>query len=154
MLRFLQNRIFAKKKYPAKRALVLEGGGMRGVFPAGILQAFADRNYFPWKLIAGTSAGALVGTAYAAGQVHLARDAFFTQLLSGDFIRKLNILRPEEHILDLDWLVETIINGSDPLNIRRLKKCCPVLITATNCPPGAPPETVYFSSKKTTCPWP
>ncbi|MFP4446790.1 MAG: patatin family protein [Desulfosudaceae bacterium] len=145
---FLRNRFFFRKKYPARRALVLEGGGMRGIFPAGVLQAFADRDYFPWKLIAGTSAGALIGTAYAAGQIHLARDAFFTELLGGDFIRKWNILKPEEHILNLDWMVETIINGPEPLHYRRLKKSCPVIITATHCPPDAFPEAVCLSSRR------
>jgi len=148
MFRFLQNRFFPPKKYPRKRALVLEGGGMRGVFLVGVLQALTDRGYFPWKFIAGTSAGALIGTAYAAGQIHLARDAFFTELLSGEFIRKWNILKPEEHILNLDWMVETIINGSESLDYRRLKKSCPVIITATNCPPDTPPETIYLSSRR------
>ncbi len=148
MFRFLQNKFFPPKKYPAKRALVLEGGGMRGVFLAGVLQAFADRDYFPWKLIVGTSAGALIGTAYAAGQVYLARDAFFTHLLSGEFIRKRNILRPEEHILNLDWLVDTIINGTEPLSRKRLRKSCPVIITATHCPDGAAPESVYLTCRK------
>lgn len=135
------------RKYPKKRVLVLEGGGMRGVFLAGVLQAFTDRYYFPWKLIVGSSAGALNGAAYAAGQIHLARDAFFMELHKGDFIRVANILRPEKHILDLDWMVETIIRGVEPLNIKMLKRSCPVLITATHCGPGDPPETVYLNSR-------
>lgn len=152
MFRFLRNRFFASGKYPVKRALVLEGGGMRGVFLAGVMQAFADRGYFPWKLITGTSAGALIGTAYAAGQIYLARDAFFTELLSGEFIRKWNLLKPEEHILNLDWMVDTIINGPEPLDFRRLKESCPVIITATNCPPDSVPEPVYLSSRRDDMP--
>ena len=68
-----------KDSYPKKKVLVLEGGGMRGIFLTGVLQSFTDRQYFPWDLIIGSSAGALTGTAYAAGQIHLARDAFFHQ---------------------------------------------------------------------------
>ena len=41
------------KKYPSKKVLVLEGGGMRGIFLSGVLQAFTDRFYFPWKMIVG-----------------------------------------------------------------------------------------------------
>ncbi|MDY6824515.1 MAG: patatin family protein [Thermodesulfobacteriota bacterium] len=152
MVRLFQNLFTHKPKFPKKRALVLEGGGMRGVFVAGVLQAFADRNYYPWKLITGTSAGALIGTAYAGGQVYLARDAFFTQLLSNNFIRKWNILKPDEHILNLDWMVDTIINGEEPLDIKRVKHACPLLITATHCPPDAPPQTVYLSSRKDDIP--
>lgn len=140
------------RKYPRKKVLVLEGGGMRGVFLTGILQAFADRFYFPWKLIIGSSAGALTGAAYAAGQIHLARDAFFMELHKNDFIRVSNILRPDKHILDLDWMVETIIQGEEPMNIKMLKRSCPVYITATHCGKNQKPRTVYLNSKKANIP--
>ncbi len=140
----LRGRPFYRKR---KKALVLEGGGMRGIFLTGVLQSFTDRSYFPWKLIIGSSAGALTGTAYAAGQIHLARDAFFTELLSGKFIRLSNILRHEKHILNLDWMVDTIINGAEPLDDRALSRACPVLVTATDCRPDNPPQTIYLSSR-------
>jgi len=138
--------------FPQKKVLVLEGGGMRGIFLTGVMQAFTDRGYFPWKLIIGSSAGALTGTAYAAGQIHLARDAFFTELLTGNFIRISNIVRPEQHILNLDWMIDTIIKGDEPLNLRRLKNSCPVLITATHCRENHPPETIYLNSKEDSVP--
>ena len=121
---------------------------MRGIFPAGVLQAFTDRNYFPWKLIIGSSAGALTGTAYAARQIHIARDALFTKLLTGEFIHFRNLLRPDRHILDLDWMVDTIINGDEGLDMKSLKRACPVLITATHCGENEEPRTVYLDSKK------
>jgi predicted patatin/cPLA2 family phospholipase len=138
--------------FPQKKVLVIEGGGMRGIFLTGVLQAFTDRAYFPWELIIGSSAGALTGTAYAAGQIHLALDAFFTELLTGNFINISNIVRTEKHILNLDWMIDTIIKGDEPLNIRRLKKSCPVLITATHCRQTQPPETVYLNTKKDNVP--
>jgi len=148
--RSIANRI---KKFPKKKVLVLEGGGMRGIFLTGVLQAFADRDFFPWKLIIGSSAGALTGTAYAAGQIFLARDSFFTELLTGQFIRMTNFLRPEKHILNLDWMVNTIIKGDEPLNIRRLRQtACPVLITATSVPKDRKPETIYLNTKNDTIP--
>lgn len=122
---------------------------MRGVFLSGVLQAFTERFYFPWKLIVGSSAGALNATAYAAGQIHLARDAFFMELHKSDFIRMSNILRPEKHILDLDWMVKTIIQGEDPLNMKMLRRSCPVLITATHCEENKAPSTIYLNTKKT-----
>ncbi|HDP81363.1 MAG TPA: patatin family protein [Spirochaetes bacterium] len=148
MIRYLLNRLRGLPWYKKKKVLVLEGGGMRGIFLTGVLQAFTDRGFFPWKLIIGSSAGALTGAAYAAGQIHIARDAFFTELLSGKFINITNILRPERHILNLDWMVDTIIKGKDPLDIRRLRRGSPVLITATDCRPDNPPEVVYLHSKK------
>ncbi|MFO7965464.1 MAG: patatin family protein [Desulfobacterales bacterium] len=137
------NRLYRR----GKKALVLEGGGMRGVFLTGVLQAFTDRGYFPWKCIIGSSAGALTGAAYAAGQIHLARDAFFTHLISGDFISLPNIFRPEKHILDLDWMIDMVISGDEPLDLNRLKKSCPLTITATRITEHRPPETIYLNSK-------
>jgi len=133
---------------PHKKVLILEGGGMRGIFPTGVLQSFADRNYYPWKLVIGSSAGALTGAAYTARQIYLARDAFFTRLLTGKFIHLSNILNTDKHILDLDWMIETIVQGFDPLNTGRLKKEIPVIITATKVNDNRLPETVYLSSKK------
>ncbi len=134
--------------YPKKKVLVLEGGGMRGIFLTGVLQSFTDRGYFPFTHITGSSAGALTGTAYAARQIHISRDAFFSELLSGKFIQLSNILRAEKHILNLDWMVDTIIKGKEPLNIRYLKRSTPVIITATHCSENNPPETVYLNSRK------
>ncbi|MBA3029190.1 MAG: patatin family protein [Desulfobacteraceae bacterium] len=131
-----------------KKALVLEGGGMRGVFLTGVLQAFTDKHYFPWEIIIGSSAGALNGALYASDQIHLARDAFFTYIPSADFINFSNVIHPDKHILDIDWIIETIINGDDPMDIKMLKKCCPVLITATDCTPYTKPKTVYLNSRE------
>lgn len=141
------------KGYPSKKVLVLEGGGMRGVFLTGVLQGFTDRGYSPFELIIGSSAGALTGTAYAAGQIWLARDAFFTELLSSQFICMRNILRPEKHILNLDWMINNIVMGEDPLNLRRLRLTgCPVLMTATSFSEDAAPETLYLSSRADSIP--
>lgn len=47
--------------------LVLEGGGMRGAYTAGVLDYFLDENIqFPY--VVGASAGACNGSSYVAGQ--------------------------------------------------------------------------------------
>lgn len=140
--------LIKKKDFPRKKVLILEGGGMRGVFLAGVLQAFTDYNYFPWKLIIGSSAGALVGTAYAAHQIHRARDAYFSKLLTKSFIHYKNIFSSSKHILDLDWMVDIIFHGDEELDYSRISKFCRILITATHCPPNALPETIYLDNKK------
>ncbi len=148
-LNYLARSISSRLKgLPAKKVLVLEGGGMRGIFHVGVLQAFFERGYMPWRSILGTSAGALIGAAYAAGQIHLARDAFFSQLLDGPFIRMTNFFRPEKHILNLDWMVETIVGGDDPMNMHRLRTVsCPVIMPATRFRKDEFPKTAYFSTK-------
>ncbi|MDR2767650.1 MAG: patatin family protein [Treponema sp.] len=50
-----------------KRALVLEGGGLRGNYTAGVLDAFLDADiWFP--LVIGVSAGAGMGCSFVSGQ--------------------------------------------------------------------------------------
>ena len=49
-------------------ALVVEGGGMRTVFTAGVLDTFLEHNYDPFDLFIGSSAGSLNLAAFIAGQ--------------------------------------------------------------------------------------
>lgn len=54
-------------KWMEGTALVLEGGGMRGVFTCGVLDNFMDRGIkFPYTI--GVSAGACNGLSYMSGQ--------------------------------------------------------------------------------------
>jgi predicted patatin/cPLA2 family phospholipase len=41
-----------------KHALVIEGGAMRGIFAAGVLDGFIDHNYNPFDFCIGVSASA------------------------------------------------------------------------------------------------
>lgn len=59
-------------KVTENTALVLEGGGLRGVFTCGVLDCFMDHGVrFPF--IVGTSAGACNGLSYMSGQRGRAR---------------------------------------------------------------------------------
>lgn len=134
--------------FPNKKVLVLEGGGMRGIFTVGVLQAFTEQGFNPWKLIIGASAGALNGIVYAANQIYIARDAFFSELACGRLIRITNVFRPEKHILNLDWMIDYIIAGDEPLNIRRLRTtACPVLLAATRFFKDKPPDILFLNTK-------
>lgn len=53
-------------KQPAQVALVLGGGGLRGFAHLGVLQALEEAGIRP-DLVVGSSAGAIVGAAYASG---------------------------------------------------------------------------------------
>lgn len=50
-----------------KKGLVLEGGGVRGIYTAGILDVFFD-NKITFDGVAGTSAGAVHGCSFLSGQ--------------------------------------------------------------------------------------
>ena len=51
-----------------KVGLVLEGGGMRALFTAGVLDALLDIKELDIDGIVGVSAGALFGVNYVSGQ--------------------------------------------------------------------------------------
>ncbi len=50
-----------------KTALILEGGGMRGIFSAGVVDFFLEKDlHFPYVI--GTSMGACNGASYVSKQ--------------------------------------------------------------------------------------
>ena len=57
-----------------KIGLVLEGGGMRGIFTAGVLDFFLEKNIEVDNLI-GVSAGAALGASYVSNQYKRGFDA-------------------------------------------------------------------------------
>lgn len=61
--------------------LVLSGGGHKGIAHAGALKFFEEQNINP-KIIAGTSAGSIVGSLYSVG---MKSDAILTFFKSVDF---------------------------------------------------------------------
>ncbi len=50
-------------------ALVLEGGGFRGVFTAGVLDVLLEHGVYGFASVWGVSAGALIGASYVSRQV-------------------------------------------------------------------------------------
>jgi predicted patatin/cPLA2 family phospholipase len=119
-----------------KKVLVLEGGGMRGVFLTGVLQAFADRNYFPFELIIGSSAGALTGCAYAARQIHISRDAF-SQTALRKFIYSCRTSSAHNAHAALEWMFATILTRLRENWTRRAARCVPGNYHCHNCPEQA-----------------
>ncbi len=48
-----------RQQHVDKIALVTEGGGQRGIFTAGVLDAFLRADFNPFDLLIGTSAGSI-----------------------------------------------------------------------------------------------
>jgi predicted acylesterase/phospholipase RssA len=63
----------------AQQAVVLSGGGARGIAHAGVLEVLEERGHSP-QIVVGTSMGAIVGALYAAGYAPAAISA----LLAGE----------------------------------------------------------------------
>ena len=51
-----------------KRALIIQGGGFRTAFSAGVLDAFLKNNHTSFDIIAGVSGGAIAGSYFIAKQ--------------------------------------------------------------------------------------
>ncbi|GAA4651451.1 hypothetical protein GCM10023116_37350 [Kistimonas scapharcae] len=98
-----------------KTALVAEGGGMRGVFTAGVLDAFLVNNYNPFDLYIGCSAGALNLSSYIAGQYRHGYHTISDFTTRPEFYNWSRFLRGG-HAIDLDWLWEAT-DRENPLQI-------------------------------------
>ena len=69
----------------SRTGLVLEGGGMRGVFTCGVLDCFMDHDIrFPY--VVGVSAGACNGLSYMSGQRGRAKYSNFHFLENSNYM--------------------------------------------------------------------
>ena len=83
-------------------ALVLEGGGMRGAFTAGVLDFLIKHNIrFPYTI--GVSAGASNGVSFASGQYRRGYDSNVTIQNIRPFIGIKHLLRGKG-LIDLDFI--------------------------------------------------
>jgi len=99
---------------PGRVALVVEGGAMRGIFAAGVLDVFLEQRFRPFDMAFGVSVGASNVLSYLAGQHGRARRCFLDQMSRPEFIDPWRMLRGG-HWLDLDWLWSAITR-EDPLD--------------------------------------
>jgi predicted patatin/cPLA2 family phospholipase len=95
-------------------ALVVEGGAMRGIFAAGVLDVFLEHDFRPFDLAFGVSVGGSNVLSYLAGQRGRARRCVVAQMSRPEFIDPWRFVRGG-HWLDLDWLWQAITR-QDPLD--------------------------------------
>ena len=97
-----------------KTGLVLEGGGMRGVFTSGVLDAFMKHElYFPY--VVAVSAGACNGLSYMSRQPRRARFSNIDMLKKYDYI-SLKSLLTQGSIFDPNILYERFPNEIVPFD--------------------------------------
>src|SRR3954447_13267709 len=90
------------RRDPYRVAVVLEGGGMRGVVSAGMTAALERLGVTPcFDLVVGSSAGAINGAALLAGSAVRASDAYCGPLASRSFVNPLRVLRGKP-VLDVN----------------------------------------------------
>ena len=124
-----------------RSALVVEGGGMRGVFSAGVLKAFGDAEFDPFDLYIGVSAGACNLASHLAGQYDRNLHIILKYSSTRRFISPWRFITGG-HFIDLDWLWEITIRECR-LDLNRIFRHLEqnrkeYLITATSLESGEP----------------
>ena len=119
--------------------LVLEGGAFRGLYTAGVLDAWMQ-NDINFRCTIGVSAGALTGTNYMAGQIGRTARANLGYRHDSNFVG-MESVRKAHSVIRLDFLFKDY-NAIEMLNVRRFfDPDRRFVAVATNCDTGKP---VYF----------
>ena len=118
-----------------KTGLVLEGGGMRGVFTSGVLDAFMKHELnFPY--VVAVSAGACNGLSYMSHQPRRARFSNIDMLQKYGYI-SLKSLLTKGSIFDPNILYERFPNEILPFDYEAYRKNPAVYeVVTTNCLTG------------------
>ncbi|MFC7061386.1 patatin-like phospholipase family protein [Halobacillus seohaensis] len=94
--------------------LVLEGGGMRGAYTAGVLDFFLDKNlHFPY--VVGTSAGACNGGSYVARQRERNYKAMVEYGDHPEYISYKRMLTGKQ-LFGMDFIFDTLPNSLVPFD--------------------------------------
>jgi len=100
-------------------ALVVEGGGMRGVISAGMLSALEEMGYRDcFDVVYGSSAGAFGGAYFIAGQARYG-SSIYQDINNRRFINlwRLALARP---VVALEFLLDEVCGARKPLNVERI----------------------------------
>lgn len=103
-----------------KIALAIEGGAMRGVVSAGMVAALEYLGLLPaLDVIYGTSAGAINGAYFVAGQAAYGASIYYENINNSQFVSRL---RPVfgDRLLSLEFLFEHVMVKEKPLDWRRV----------------------------------
>lgn len=129
-----------------KNALILEGGGMRGVFTAGVLDNFMDRGIqFPYVI--GVSAGACCALSYMAHQRGRAKYGNIDLLEQYNYIGIGNLIF-KGNIMDFDLLFHTFPEKIYPYDYEALaRNSARFEIVTTSCLTGKP---CYYDERQSS----
>ena len=127
----------------AASGLILEGGGMRGVFTCGVLDNFMERGIrFPYTV--GVSAGACNGLSYMSEQKGRAKYSNIDLLDKYHYIGIKQLLL-KGNIMDFDLLFHTFPEEIIPYDYEKYAGCSEKYeMVTTDCLTG---EACYFDEK-------
>ncbi|GLB60960.1 patatin-like phospholipase family protein [Cytobacillus sp. NCCP-133] len=126
-----------------KSGLVLEGGGMRGVYTAGVLEFFLEKHmFFPY--IIGVSAGACNAASYVSRQHGRNQKVTIGYVNHPDYISYKNLFLKKE-LFGMDLIFDKIPNELDPFDFQAFTAAQEnFIIGTTDCKTGEP---VYFNKE-------
>ncbi|USA45987.1 patatin family protein [Acinetobacter sp. C26M] len=97
-----------------RQALVVEGGGMRGAFTSGVLDAFLQQQFNPFDLCVGVSSGSTNVANYLAAQQGRTLQIYLDHSLRTEFIQYGRFFKGGD-LLDLKWMWD-VVEQEHPLN--------------------------------------
>ena len=120
--------------------LILEGGGMRGLYTAGVLEYFAQHDiHFPY--IIGVSAGACMAASFLSEQQGRNRTVSIDYVNDKRYLSLSNFIRKGE-LFGMDFIFDEIPNTLVPLDVNKIiSGPDEFVIVTTNCETGEP---MYF----------
>jgi predicted patatin/cPLA2 family phospholipase len=117
----------------ARVALAIEGGAMRGVISAGMVSALEHLGLtHAFDAVFGSSAGAINGAYFLAGQAALGTGIYSEDINNRHFI---DLVRPlgGRPIVDLGFLMTEVARKRKPLDVDGvLASTCPLIVMATD----------------------
>ncbi len=123
--------------------LVLEGGGMRGLYTAGVLEFFLERNmFFPYTI--GVSAGACMAASYLSKQKGRNKKVNTGLVSDPRYLSYRNLFLRRE-LFGMDFLFDEIPKRIVPFDFETfLKAEEQFVVGTTNCRTG---EATYFNKR-------
>lgn len=121
--------------------LVLEGGGMKGLYTAGVLEFFMERDvFFPYVI--GVSAGACMAASYLSRQKGRNKKVNIGLTSDPRYLSFRNFIRKRE-LFGMDFLFDEIPNKIVPFDFETLRSGKEqFIIGTTDCETG---EAVYYN---------
>lgn len=126
-----------------KSGLVLEGGGMRGVYTGGVLEKFLEEEIFADYII-GVSAGACNAASYISRQAGRNHAVTIGYVNHPDYVSMKNLVTKRE-LFGMDLIFDEIPNRLVPFNYEDFRNATEEFVVGTtDCLTGEP---VYFEKR-------
>ncbi|OBT17392.1 patatin family protein [Vibrio sp. UCD-FRSSP16_10] len=117
-----------------KKALVVEGGAMRGIFAAGVLDAYLDYEHLPFDFAIGVSAGASNLLGFLAQSKHR-NYKIITELATSKDFYSLSRFARGGNLTDVKWLSDASMDKY-PIDLDALFNSIPFYAATTDIESG------------------